>query len=129
MTATTFRELFREAEKTLEYNVEGSIMDFTEDLCRVMAEKNVSRAELARRIGTSPAYVTKILRGSSNFTLSSMVRVAMALESEVRIHLSPRGAMTRWIDDLPPVTERASSVLPLSSASAQPPREALIVAA
>ena len=115
MTATTFRELFREAEKTLTYNVEGSILDFTEDLCRVMAEKDVSRAELARRIETSPAYVTKILRGNSNFTLSSMVRIAMALESEVRIHLAPRGAMTRWIDDLPPVEVSTSS---LSSALA-----------
>ena len=110
MTAKTAREMFREAEKTLEYNLEGSIIDFTEDLCRWMEEKGVSRAELARRIGTSPAYVTKILRGNSNFTLASMVRIAMALESELRIHLAPRGAMTRWIDDLPPVEVSSSSL-------------------
>lgn len=129
MTATTFRELFREAEKSLEYNVEGSIMDFTEDLCRVMAEKNVSRAELARRIGTSPAYVTKILRGNSNFTLSSMVRVAMALESEVRIHLSPRGAMTHWFDELPPAHVTTKSETTVRVSKTEPTGPALIEAA
>jgi len=129
MTAKTAREMFREAEKTLEYNLEGSIIDFTEDLCRLMEEKAVSRAELARRIGTSPAYVTKILRGNSNFTLSSMVRIAMALEAEVRIHLSPRGAMTRWLDDLPPVNERATSTLPISPAGTASAPAALIEAA
>lgn len=117
MTESTFKEFFRKAEESLAYHVEGSILDFTEDLCRVMAEKEVTRAELARRIGTSPAYVTKILRGNSNFTLSSMVRVAFALGSEVRIHLSPRGSMTHWKDDLPPVavseaTANAAAVVP-----------------
>lgn len=129
MTAKTAREMFREAEKTLEYNLEVSIIDFTEDLCRWMEEKGVSRAELARRIGTSPAYVTKILRGNSNFTLSSMVRIAMALESEVRIHLAPRGAMTRWIDDLPPVTERVASHVSPASEVADLRRVALMEAA
>lgn len=129
MTATTFRELFREAEKTLEYNVEGSILDFTEDLCRLMEEKDVSRAELARRIGTSPAYVTKILRGNSNFTLSSMVRIAMALEAEVRIHLSPRGAMTRWLDELPSARVTTKSESTVRAMRTEPTAPALIEAA
>ncbi len=129
MTATTFREMFREAEKTLEYNLEGSILDFTEDLCRLMEEKDVSRAELARRISTSPAYVTKILRGSSNFTLSSMVRIAMALESEVRLHLAPRGAMTHWFDELPPARVTTKSETTVRAGKTEPPAPALIEAA
>lgn len=129
MTATTFRELFREAEKTLTYNVEGSILDFTEDLCRLMDEKDVSRAELARRIETSPAYITKILRGNSNFTLSSMVRIAMALDSEVRIHLSPRGAMTHWFDELPPARVTTKSETTVRAVRAEPPAPVLIEAA
>jgi len=120
MTEPTFKEFFRKAEERLAYHVEGSILDFTEDLCRVMDEKDVTRAELARRIETSPAYVTKILRGNSNFTLASMVRVAFALGCEVRIHLAPRGAMTRWIDELPPADGSTASLLPTSAAGGEP---------
>ena len=49
MKSSSFEEFFRKAEESLTYQVEGSIIDFTEDLCRVMEEKGVSRAELARR--------------------------------------------------------------------------------
>jgi transcriptional regulator with XRE-family HTH domain len=119
MSESNFRELFRKAEESLTYQVEGSILDFTEDLCGVMNEQGVTRAELARRLGTSPAYVTKILRGRSNFTLASMVRVATALGCEVRLHLALRGAMTRWIDDLSSVAvSSASSVSVISGPKA-----------
>ncbi len=129
MKDSTFEELFREAEKSLTYWVEGAILDFTEELCREMESQGVSRAELARRIGSSPAYVTKILRGNSNFTLSSMVRISRALDREVRIHLAPKGAMTRWIDELPPVTVSTASAVTAPLTGDESPTITLIEAA
>ena len=126
MSESSFREFFRKAEESIVYNVEGSILDFTEDLCRVMAEKDVSRAELARRIGTSPAYVTKILRGTSNFTLSSMVRVAMALGCDLRIHLAPRGSLTRWYDDINPYALRSVAASTSRTTPSEQPAGALV---
>ncbi len=126
MTQATARSLYEEAEKHLSYWVEGAIIDFTEELCRVMEEKGVSRAELARRIGSSPAYITKILRGNSNFTLSSMVRVARALEHEVHIHLARPYAMTRWIDELPPARVSIASEATVPVGKAALPAPALI---
>jgi transcriptional regulator with XRE-family HTH domain len=126
MSESSFREFFRKAEEGIVYNVEGSILDFTEDLCRVMAEKDVSRAELARRIGTSPAYVTKILRGTSNFTLSSMVRVAMALGCDLRIHLAPRGSLTRWYDDMNPYALRSVAASTSRTTPSEQPAGALV---
>jgi len=107
MSRPTARGLFEKAEKSLTYWVEGSLIDFTEDLCRVMEEQGVTKEELARRLGTSPAYVTRILRGNASFTLTSMVRVALALGQELHLHLAPRNAMTRWVDEEVPVESPA----------------------
>jgi transcriptional regulator with XRE-family HTH domain len=95
-----FDGLFKEAEGHLDYWVETAILDLTEDVARLMDEKGVSRSELARRIGTSPAYVTQVLRGNANYTLKTMTKLGLALDSELRIHLAPKGSRTRWHDDI-----------------------------
>ena len=87
MKKPDFKSLFTEARKDYAYWVEGTILEFTEDMVSRMEEQGVSRSELARRIGVSPAYVTKILRGSTNFTLDTMVKVARALDCDLRCHL------------------------------------------
>jgi transcriptional regulator with XRE-family HTH domain len=97
-TQFDFNELFEGAKETLAYKAEMAVLEFTEDLVAQMACKGVSRSELARKIGCSPAYVTKILRGSTNFTLETMVKVADVLGCKVRTHLQPEGAQTRWFD-------------------------------
>ena len=90
-----FKSLFAEAEKSLAYWVEGAVLDFTSDMLKAMETQGVSRSELARRIDASPAYVTKILRGSTNFTLESMVKVAMALDCEFKPHLKLKATAKR----------------------------------
>ena len=55
----SFEDLYREAERREEYWVAGAILEFTESLTAAMEDQGVSRAELARRLGVSAAYVTK----------------------------------------------------------------------
>lgn len=98
MAHRDYQKLFRDAEASSEYWAEVAIGDFTEEICRLLAEKPTTRAELARRLGTTPAYVTKVLRGNANFTLASMAKIALALESQVRVHLAPKGSYTIWKD-------------------------------
>lgn len=93
-----FDSLFREAEKGTDYWVERAVLEFTENVLGRLEAEGISRAELARRIGVSPAYVTKILRGNNNFTLESMVRIAQALGCSLRTHLQPDGARSHWFD-------------------------------
>ena len=71
-------------------NFDDLVQELTEDICRLMEAQEVSRSELARRLGTSPAYVTKILRGNANFTLTSLVKLCRALNAELRVELLPR---------------------------------------
>jgi DNA-binding phage protein len=100
-SAERFRQFVRKAETSVDYWVDVPITDFIEDVWRLMEEQKVSRAELARRLGTSRAYVTKLLGGNANFTLQTMAKVAMALGSQVHVHVAGRDVLTRWIDELP----------------------------
>lgn len=89
MAARRYDALVAEARSHLDYWTAGAEIDFTEELYRVMDEQQVSRAELARRIGTSQAYITKVLRGDANFTVTTMTKLARALGMQVRISLEP----------------------------------------
>ena len=64
-------------------------LEFTEGLSKLMEVNNIPRKELAKRLGPSPAYVTKVLRGDVNFTVDSMARLAKAVGGTVQVHLSP----------------------------------------
>ncbi len=96
-----YRQMFQEAESHADYWIDGPITEFVEDLARLMEEQGVTRAELARRMGTSRAYITKVLGGDANFTLLTMVKLAMALDGAVHIHISDKRAITRWRDKVP----------------------------
>lgn len=93
-----YDRMFKEARQTVDYWVAVPIDEFNEDICMLMEKQGVSRAELARRLGTSRAYITKLLDGNANFTLETMTKVAMALGAAVHVHLAPQDAVVRWKD-------------------------------
>lgn len=95
-----YRRMFEEALSSPEAWMDSPIVEFTEDLCRLMKEKGISRAELAKKIGTSRAYVTKLLGGNANFTLATMVKLAFALDGAVHVHIADKHAVTRWTDEV-----------------------------
>ena len=88
MTGRSFKQLFEAAERRPEYWEEGAILDFTEALYDAMQRQGVTRAELARRLGTSQAYITRVLSGNANFTLKTMTKLAHALGMQLDVGLS-----------------------------------------
>ena len=103
-----YRKMFEDAEAHADYWIDGPISEFTEDIARLMKEQGVNRAELARRMGTSRAYITKMLGGNANFTLLTMVKLAMVLDGAVHIHISDKRAVTRWRDKIPGKSNKAA---------------------
>lgn len=89
MKAKSFEELFEKAKERETYLAASIILEFTEGLYDLMQNKKISRKELAKRLGTSPSYVTKVLRGDVNFTIDSMVRLAKALGGTIQVHIGP----------------------------------------
>ncbi len=78
--AEWFQRRLRESRNSSDYILEGVILDVTEQIVAVMQEQEISRSELAERMGVSRAYITKLLRGEGNTTLRTLVRVALALD-------------------------------------------------
>jgi plasmid maintenance system antidote protein VapI len=103
----TFRSLFEQAEQTSEFWRQAATLDLAEELSCLMAESGMTRAELARRLGTSPASVTQTLRADRNLTLETMTRLAMVFGRRVCIHLAPQQSVTTWKDS-PSVTETSA---------------------
>lgn len=108
MAEKSFRGLLEEARQHDDFWTETAILEITEAVVRRMDELAISRSELARRLETSPAYVTKILRGSANFTLASIVKLARALDCDLSVRLAPRRQETAGEGDRPG-TRRSSS--------------------
>ena len=86
---TALKAKAAQARTSHAYRAEGASIRFTEDLVSLMKTSGLTRTALAEKIGSSPAYVTKILRGETNFTLDSMVKIATALGCELTIGLRP----------------------------------------
>ena len=84
---TALKAKAAQARASHAYRAEGASLRFTEDLVAFMKTSGLTRTALAEKIGSSPAYVTKILRGETNFTLDSMVKIATALGCELTIGL------------------------------------------
>jgi plasmid maintenance system antidote protein VapI len=87
MKPRSFSELYREAEQHQDYWIAGVILEFTESVVREMTRQGLTRTALAEKLGTTPAYVTKILRGKVNFTLATMVRLSHALGTDLHVRL------------------------------------------
>lgn len=85
-----FREKIESLKGHLEFRLEMLTLDLTAKICGRMEQKHINRTQLADRLQVSPAFVTKILNGTSNFTLRTMMSLADALECELSISLTPK---------------------------------------
>ena len=102
--AKWFREMVARHEQDPRYWADGLKLEFAEQVGRLLEEQKMSRAELARRLGTSPAYVTKILHWTANLTLESMAKIALALDARVSLEIVAK--------DAPHRTHRAPARIP-----------------
>jgi transcriptional regulator with XRE-family HTH domain len=79
---------YEQYENTPEFQAELSLLDITEQICELMEKKNISRTELARRLDKSRAYVSKILNGPTNITISTLTKIAVALDEKISVNFS-----------------------------------------
>jgi|SRR5687768_8301879 len=85
-----FSALFGRLENSEGYELEALKVELCEQIYLIMEQEEVTKAELARRLQTSRAYITKLLQGSANFTLESLVKVAKVLDCNVSVKLSSK---------------------------------------
>lgn len=69
--------------------IEALVTEASEIIARLMAEQNVSKADLARKLNKSRAWVTQLLSGKANMTVRTLAEVVYALDAEVKLNAQP----------------------------------------
>ena len=67
---------------------EELILQVTEVMTEALENAGVTRAELARRLGRSPGFVSQVLGGGRNLTLRTLSDIAAALSLRPELKLS-----------------------------------------
>jgi transcriptional regulator with XRE-family HTH domain len=85
-----FSALFERLENSEGYELDALKVELCEQIYVIMEQEEITKAELARRLQTSRAYITKLLQGSANLTLESLVKVARALGCKLIVKLKSK---------------------------------------
>lgn len=72
-----------------EYERERLILWTTELVSELMAKANVTKADLARKLGVSRAHITQMLSGGRNVTLNTLADAAWALGQRASVRMEP----------------------------------------
>lgn len=68
------------------------ILDFSENVLELLSNKGIKNKNkfLSQKLNCSPAYITKLFNGRTNFTVHKLVEIASALDYELKITLRPK---------------------------------------
>jgi len=66
---------------------EETILAITEEIWGAMEAKNITKAELAEKIGCSRSFMTQVLSGSRNMTLATLSKICEVLELKIEVKL------------------------------------------
>lgn len=74
---------------SLEGEIEFCKLEAVEELLQFMKREGINRTELAGRMGVPPSRITKMLDGSENLTIATLVRAGRAVGGELKIRFQP----------------------------------------
>ena len=103
MTTKTdwFESKLSRFENDLEFLTGEKILDFNEKLVNIMQENGVNRAELAKRLGVSRPFVTKLLNGNPNMTIKTMVHLAHVINCNLHLDICPKYVQPKTLCVIP----------------------------
>lgn len=96
MALKSFRALLDAAKSTDSYWVERAKNDFAVALSRMLKKKGIAQADVAGKLGVTPAAVSQALRGDANLTIEKMVKLARAADGNLAISVEDRRSALVW---------------------------------
>lgn len=72
------------------------IEKITDQIDDIMEKKDISRAQLAERLGLSRASITQSLDGNTNFTLKKLARYLTALDADIELKIIDKDEPHLW---------------------------------
>lgn len=112
MALRSFKSIVDAAKSTDSYWGEKAKLDVAIGINNLMNRNSITNTALAEKLGVKPPYVTKVLKGDSNLTIESLVKIARAVGGKLDIHLSDRNCNVRWYEvfDRVDFSERSDKV-------------------
>ena len=98
-----------EAKQSDAYWVESAKLEFALALEQQRRAAGLSYADLAKKMGTSAAYISKVFRGETNLTIESMVKLARATGGQLDARILAGEVVAK-------AYSRAAATRPVSSA-------------
>jgi len=83
------KDIKYESEDMKFYLQEELILEVTECIAEMMQKKNVSKSNLAKKLGRTKGYITQLLNGNANMTLRTISDVMWALDSTMKVNAEP----------------------------------------
>jgi len=80
---------------------ERAKLEYAQDIQSLMDRKGISRAELARRLGTSQANITQALRGDRNLQIETMVSMARAVGGQIYLRVHDQAHHVHFLVSVP----------------------------
>jgi DNA-binding phage protein len=93
--------------ETLEGKQDYLKVGVAEELWRAMERSGLSQAELARRAGVSPQYLTKVFKGTTNFTLDTLVSLFHHAGHQFNFSVKPLSGTPDHLVHFPPSSSGA----------------------
>jgi transcriptional regulator with XRE-family HTH domain len=86
-----------ESKKSDSYWVERAKLDFSTSLEKQRLFSKVTYADIAKKLGTSAAYISKVFRGDTNMTIETLVKLSRATGGELDIRVVESSAESqKW---------------------------------
>ena len=87
---TWFEEMLDSVKDSFTFRLETIILNITEQISKRMKEKQTNRVQLAKALNVSPAAVTRVLRGNSNFTLKTLLTLGDVLDLNLEVNFTSK---------------------------------------
>ncbi|MCC5855146.1 MAG: helix-turn-helix transcriptional regulator [Idiomarina sp.] len=101
---------------------EGALYEVSEKLHIALKESNLTRKELADKLGKSPAYITRVLKGNHNLTVKTLASILFVLGKNFTLNLIEQNKNE---EDEWEYLDHASNILVMSHLSAAEKKEIL----
>lgn len=83
-------------ERAREYERESLIIEVCEEILAALQANQMTKAELASKLGTSKSHITQLLNGARNMTLRTLADIGFALNRKPRFKLAHKNEQVCW---------------------------------
>lgn len=91
-----FKKEIEKLDKDIDSLTYKYVLDFSENVYKILDKKGIKNKNkfLAEKLNCSPAYITKMFNGKSNFTIKKLIEISNTIEYGLEINMRPKFSST-----------------------------------